>query len=218
MRNCGADFSPRGTSVPLPRAGPPMHPRGCHQARPHGVVLDVVHDSSKLVPIAHQPVVAFVLPERARSVECLIGVSSSSALELPKYLVKGSIRRHQQVHMVGHDHIRMQFGYKFVDVADHNLRDLRLRQEPRTGASLVQHPVHCDEGFSTCDGSGWEPSSLWRAFRQAPGHEHWLCLGVEVGQAAIVDLQPRLVANSGRTSQVRSGTEVPRGLKSAPHD
>src|SRR3974390_164246 len=117
---CRADFSPRGTSVPLRRTGPTIRAGGCHQSRPDWGVFDVIHYLGEFVPVT-----------------------------APESFVERSVWRNQNVDVVRHDDVGMRFVAtgELVPAVYDDLRDFRLRQESGPCSRLVRHPTKVPRGL-----------------------------------------------------------------------
>ena len=148
---------------------------GCRrQFRSNWIHLDLVRDPPKLSFIAHNAIVAFVLPERVTGEpQYSISLSGGESLERLHQLGNLDARGDQQMDMISHDHVAMEGVVREVvlsikDGLNDHFRDLRLAKMQRACASIVEKAVH-NYKSSTVSSGGWEHASRWKAAVQSPG-------------------------------------------------
>ena len=73
-------------------AGPRVLLRGVCQSRPHRIVLDVPLNAAKFLAVAHQVIVALVLPERlSGAMQQQVGAPGRSGFERAQQLGSGDV-------------------------------------------------------------------------------------------------------------------------------
>jgi len=118
------------------------------------MVLDVGVNAPELTLVAHQAVVALVLPEGfARPPQRLIGPLGRDALQRSQEIRYRHVRRNEQMNMVRHDHegvqhVVVKFGFTILDRIDHKLRDFRAVQVARARSRLIQESIHRRESLT----------------------------------------------------------------------
>ena len=180
---------PSGTR---PAAGPGKLHRRSTDPRAHRVVFDVVRNPFKVLPIAHPPVIALVLPEwLTNGVQHAISFSCRSSLERLPELGHGNTGSNQKVHVIRHHHEAMErevaFPLPVPNRFDRHSGKLRTPQVQRAGARGVEETVHDREGSRVGRNAGENPI-LRQAAGQSPRQEDGMAYGEVVREPADVEL------------------------------
>jgi hypothetical protein len=199
----------------LPRTRPPVILRHRDQSRPHRIRLDVPANPLHLLSIPYHVIVTLLLPEGlAGQPQNLVGPLGGDALQRPQQSGNLDLRSNQQVEVIGHDDIGMKHIVPEQVLAvlqgiDDDLSDPRLSQIQGTGSSLVEQPVHRDEGSPGGDAGVGEGSVGGQAPVQSPCHKQRPADGVPMWESPPVVVHAESVS---RTSPSRPGGRLrPRG-------
>ena len=122
------------------------------EAGVYRIHLDIVRDSFELLFIPHQAIVTFILPERlASESKYKIGFSCCESFEGLRQFRDRKVRCDQEVDVVGHDDVVMQFVSSTISVEDgldHQVGNFGSLKVQRTRTPIVEQAIHGDEGFS----------------------------------------------------------------------
>src|SRR5258708_5830656 len=134
----------RSCRLPFPSTRPNPFFLPFNQSSRHRIPLDILNNSPKLIPVANPMIVGLILPESCTGQpKQHIGSPCGSPLQPAHNLGERVPRRHDDVHMVGHDDPGMQL----VELSDrlsieqsifHDFCDAGLAQPARTFAGAVQ--------------------------------------------------------------------------------
>jgi len=137
-----------------PRAGPEKFLRVHDQPRFHRVHFDIAYDSVKLRLIAHQPVIAFVLPKRLTGEsEYLVALPGCESLERLHRFGNIGERGNEQMNVIRHDDKGVEIVVSrdpipVVDGFENLCGDFRAAEVQRSGTGIVQQTVHSEKCLS----------------------------------------------------------------------
>jgi hypothetical protein len=172
------------------RARPEKHLRSRSQSSLHRIRFNVANNPQKLGFVTNQPIITLVLPKRTASkAEHFVALPSSESLERLHYVANVHERCHQEVHVVRHDYVRVQFELPQISILNslhHDIGNFRPLEKQRPGASIVKDVIDGDEGPSgVCYGR--EASISRQTPIQSLRKEYWLTNGMIVRQPTAME-------------------------------
>src|SRR5579863_8631102 len=161
-----------------------------NQPRLYRILLDIARDPVPLILISHPMIVGFALPERLSCAsQQPIRLPRRKSLERLKELARRYQRKEKHVDMVCHDRKRSKLIVTefpaFEERIDDPLSDRVLLEEHGPGASLVQVPIHPNEGLASVTFGGRREPRPRQAAMQVPGDEQPAPLRVDMGKAPL---------------------------------
>ena len=143
---------------------------GRGEASFYWVAFDVAANTVEFSGFAYQMIVAFVLPKNAFSLKNLVRAVCGDPLEWPEPASRIDIGRNQQMHMVRHNHERVQGiavqSLTLVERVHHSFRNLGHAEKERPCCGTIQKPVHCNKGLAAGELLGREDPPGWQAASQ----------------------------------------------------
>jgi hypothetical protein len=156
------------------------------------IPFDVVLHARRFLVVADQVVVAFVLPERAFvQSEHADGFVSGEAFQRAEPFSGRHARRHEQVHVIRHDHESVQFvalesSLAVLEGTNHHFGYFRLLKKHWAAIGMIEQPIHSYERLSSRQVGRPEDAAGRKASVQTEGYEYSFAHDIKVRKAAFV--------------------------------
>ena len=163
-----------------------------HQARSHWIVFDVGRNAFEFPRIAHDVVIALILPEGlACQAEQPIGRKGGEAFQRMRNFGDLYVWRDQQMNVIGHHNVSVELIEVQVILAVMNCvysqsGYFRATQVKGARVAAIENGIHRDEGLAGSEVC-WECAIRRQAAVQPPGDEGWLFFEEQMRQAAAVE-------------------------------
>ncbi len=197
-----------------------------NQPRSNRIIFNITPHSPKLVFIADQMIVAFVLPKglvaAAENPVCFV---TGVPLERTQQAGGFHVRCDQQMDVIGHDYVSVQIIavqtiLAIVERLENKLGNFALAQEDRPAPPAVQQAIHRDERLTGRETRRRKHSVVRKASMQAERHKQRLSDDVPVRETAFIPTHACIVPTFGHSSHSfsrRAGRKPGCSPEGLPH-